>query len=330
MAKQEPPPFTRHCGFAFLLFSGCLWIATTACFLGTWDEVAAITVFPQWTWALLGVLSAALAMRLLRSVRLILAITILWVLTTLAFADNLLPVIRSLQHGSAPPIRVPGTLRIATLNCASSPAAAAEVMQFQPDIVLLQEIPPTNQLAQFARDWFGDTGSFVLGFDCAILSRFLLKPIDERPATHHTRAILVLPDDRELLVTSLRLTPPLGRMDLWNPAAWRNYTRDRQQRRRELRSVLDAQPTKPELPNILGGDFNAPAGDAIYKILGQYRDAHRAVGRGWGNTALNNMPWFRPDQIWLKGLAPLSSRAVRTIHSDHRMVVTDALLQSQK
>ena len=34
----------------------------------------------------------------------------------------------------------------------------------------------------------------------------------------------------------------------------------------------------------------------------------------------------RPDQIWLKRLSAVSSYAVRTAHSDHRMVVTDVLL----
>lgn len=42
-----------------------------------------------------------------------------------------------------------------------------------------------------------------------------------------------------------------------------------------------------------------------------------------GNTALNTLPFFRPDQIWLKRLSPSASCAVQTRHSDHRMVVAD-------
>jgi endonuclease/exonuclease/phosphatase (EEP) superfamily protein YafD len=116
-------------------------------------------------------------------------------------------------------------------------------------------------------------------------------------------------------------------MDLWNPATWRAYLEDRRLRKRQLRSVLDAPSTKTDLPEIIGGDFNAPAGDGIYRLLGRFRDAHRKAGRGWGNTALNALPFFRPDQIWLGRLLPLSSHAVRTVHSDHRMVVVDALLE---
>ena len=294
MAQSKTAPLVRYCGFTFLLFSALLWVATTICFLGTWDHVAAITVFPQWSWAVGGILTAAVAFRLLRSEsRLPLFTMLLWLLSCFYFADNLLPVVRGVLHGAAPKGRAQNsTFRIVTLNCASSPLAAREVMKFQPDIVLLQELPPSNTVAHLARDWFGEAGSVVAGFDCAIVSHYPLKAIDARMATHHTRAILTLPQGRELLVTSLRLTPPLGRTDLWNPAAWRGYKEDRRQRRRELRSVLETEP-RVDLPEILAGDFNAPMGDGIYKLLGQYRDSHRTAGRGWGNTALNDIPLFR-------------------------------------
>jgi endonuclease/exonuclease/phosphatase (EEP) superfamily protein YafD len=146
---------------------------------------------------------------------------------------------------------------------------------------------------------------------------------------HYTRTIAALPQKREVLVTSLRLTPPIGATDLWRPATWRAYMDDRRLRIRQLRSVLEAAPAKSRLPEIMGGDFNAPAGDRIYRLLDEYRDCQRMAGRGWGNTALNTMPLFRPDQIWLKGMSAVSSHAVRTAHSDHRMVVADVLLETK-
>lgn len=112
-------------------------------------------------------------------------------------------------------------------------------------------------------------------------------------------------------------------MDLWRPATWRSYRHDRRFRRQQLQSVLDAQPAHPDLPAIIGGDFNAPANDGIYRLLRGYRDSHRAAGRGWGGTAINTIPLFRADQIWVRRLSPVASRAVRTVHSDHRMVVAD-------
>jgi endonuclease/exonuclease/phosphatase (EEP) superfamily protein YafD len=318
----------QRCGFVFLFFSAALWIVTTVCFVGVWDHVAAITTFPQWSWATVGILSAAIAWRLLRGrTRSPLALLALWLLATLFFADNVLPVFRGLAHGSAPVTPAPtGAVRVVTLNCASSVLAAGEVMKFRPEIVLLQEIPPSNKVADVAREWFGPAVSVAWGFDCVIISPYTLTPVEDRPPVHYTRAIALLPGDRQILVTSLRLTPPLGRTDLWKPIAWRAYREDRQFRTRQLRSVLEAEPAKPELPQIIGGDFNAPAGDGIYKLLKGYRDSHRAAGRGWGNTALNTIPLFRPDQIWLKRLSALSSHAIQTIHSDHRMVVTDIAL----
>jgi endonuclease/exonuclease/phosphatase (EEP) superfamily protein YafD len=332
MPESRFSRIAQRCGFVFLFLSAVLWIITTVCFIGVWDHVAAVTVFPQWSWATVGVLSAAIAWRLLRGrTRTPLILLAIWPLTALCFSDNLLPVTRGVLYGFAPTPGAPtGRVVVVTLNCASSVLAAGEVMKFRPDIVLLQEIPASNKVAQVARDWFGPTVSVAWGFDCVIISPYPLTPLDNRSPVYYTRAIARLPDNREVLVTSLRLTPPVGSIDLWNPATWRAYRADRQLRTQQLRSVLQAEPAKTELPEIMGGDFNAPASDGIYKLLTGYRDSHRLAGRGWGNTALNTIPLFRPDQIWLKGLSPLSSHAVQTIHSDHRLVVADVVLDTMK
>lgn len=329
MSESISSRLKRRCGFFILLVSAILWSSTTVFFIGAWDYVAAVTTFPQWSWALVGSLCAMIAWRLLgRGARLPVTLLALWLFATLLFADNLQPVVRGLVYGSglANPAPV-GTFRIATLNCASSSSAAAEVMHFNPDLVLLQEGPTSNEVVRLAREWFGNTASFVVGLDCAIVSRYPLRALEARPLVHYTRAVVSFPGGREALVTSLRLTPSIGNMDLWNPSTWRLYMGDRRLRKGQLSSVLEAPSTKPELPEIVGGDFNAPAGDGIYRLLGQFRDTHRETGRGWGNTALNTLPFFRPDQIWLRSLLPVSSRAVRTVHSDHRMVVADASLE---
>jgi endonuclease/exonuclease/phosphatase (EEP) superfamily protein YafD len=328
MPESRFSRIAQLCGFAFFFFSAALCIGSTICFIGVWDHVVAITVFPQWSWATVGILSAATSWRLLRGrTRSPLVLLAIWLLATLYFSDNLIPLARGVLHSSAPTAAVPtAAVRVVTLNCASSVLAAGEVMKFRPNIVLLQEIPPSNKVAQVARDWFGADVSIAWGFDCVIISSYPLTPLDNRSPVHYTRAVATLPGNREVLVTSLRLTPPVGSIDLWKPSTWRAYRTDRQLRAQQLRSVLEAEPVRPELPEIMGGDFNAPAGDAIYKLLRQYRDSHRVAGRGWGNTALNTIPLFRPDQIWLKRLTALSAHGVQTTHSDHRMVVTDMLL----
>lgn len=327
---NESPPQKkprRRFGIGLLGTSGMLWLVTTIFFVGLWDHVAAITTFPQWSWALIGILLAMISWRLLgRSARAPRLLLILWFVTSLTFADNLLPILRGLSRGTTPDAVAPdGALRIVTLNCASSSAAAAEVMQFKPDIVLLQESPASNEVARLARDWFGDSAGFVTGYDCVIVTRFPLHVFDSRPPVHYMRAVVTVPagqGKQDLLVTSLRFTPPLGSVDLWNPATWRAYLADRRVRKQQLRSVLEA-PSPSDLPEILGGDFNAPANDGIYHLLADYQDTHDSVGCGWGNTALNTLPLFRPDQIWIRRLLPVAAYAVRTVHSDHRMVVSD-------
>lgn len=331
MTKLSTSRLWHYCGLAVLLFSAALWAVTTVFFLGVWDHVAAMTTFPQWSWAILGILGAMIAGRLLRRrSRMPALMLILWLLAVLYFADNLVPTFRGLVHGATPSSQGrEGIFRIATLNCASSSLAAEEVIKFKPDLVLLQESPVSNEVARLAREWFGDSASFVAGLDCAILSRFPLKARSERPAVHYTQAILTTPQNRNLLITSLRLTPPLGRTDLWNPTCWRGYLSDRRLRKQQLQSILETPSARSDLPEIMGGDFNAPAGDGIYKMLGQFRDSHRVAGRGWGNTALNTIPLFRPDQIWLKDQTSASTYAIQTENSDHRMVVTDVWIESK-
>ena len=327
MPEATTSRVAHRLGFALLLFSAALWIMSTLFFVGRWDYVSAVTTFPQWTWATTGILSAAIAWRLLRPrARLPVWLMVLWLLTTIYFADNFEAVLRGVVRGAAPPPAAPvGTIRVISLNCATIHAAAQEVMKFQPDIVLLQESPTSNKVAQLARQWFGSNAVPVVGWDCAIVSRFPLTAVDGIQDVHYTRAIVMLPHNRQALVTSLRLTTPLGSMDLWKPSTWRAYAEDRRLRTRQLRAVLEAERPKPNLPEIVGGDFNAPAGDGIYKLLSEYRDSHPRAGRGWGGTALNTIPIFRPDQIWLKHLTAASCYAVKTVHSDHRMVVTDLL-----
>jgi hypothetical protein len=163
-----------RCGLVFLMFSALLWIVTTVCFIGLWDHVAALTIFPQWSWAIIGILSIAVAWRLMRPHgQWLLVLLALWIAAIVLFADNLGSLFRGLLRSSSLDVPAPaGTFRVATLNCASSASAATEIMRFRPDIVLLQEGPPSNKVAQLAREWFGDTASFMAGLDCSIVSRY--------------------------------------------------------------------------------------------------------------------------------------------------------------
>ena len=77
---------------------------------------------------------------------------------------------------------------------------------------------------------------------------------------------------------------------------------------------------------LIGGDFNAGAGDAIFRLLeaAGFRDALAAAGSGWPNTFPNEAPLLRIDYQWSSAdLVPLRGRVVPSQHSDHQMVICD-------
>jgi len=92
---------------------------------------------------------------------------------------------------------------------------------------------------------------------------------------------------------------------------------------RETVNALDLEASDP--PLIVGGDFNAAGGDAIFRLFkGRLKDAFKEAGLGWGNTAINVCPVARPDQVWVGRRArSLRSWVKVTEHSDHRMVLCD-------
>jgi endonuclease/exonuclease/phosphatase (EEP) superfamily protein YafD len=111
------------------------------------------------------------------------------------------------------------------------------------------------------------------------------------------QARVFLKSGLEVEVFSLRLVPAVLRLDLWSPDCWREQTRNRRQRRVQLAAIGGRVASLPRhLPVILGGDFNAPQGDAAFRPLTPWlHDAFREGGRGWGDTITNESPFLRID-----------------------------------
>jgi endonuclease/exonuclease/phosphatase (EEP) superfamily protein YafD len=131
-------------------------------------------------------------------------------------------------------------------------------------------------------------------------------------------------------VISLRLLPGIVRMDMWAWSCWQAHRQHRQAQREQLRPIVQQMDSLPRnVPLIVGGDFNAPAGDAIFRLLHpRLRDAFKEGGVGWGNTFMNDLPIIRIDQIWVNDnfrVAAVVAR--RTKRSDHRMVICDLILK---
>ena len=78
---------------------------------------------------------------------------------------------------------------------------------------------------------------------------------------------------------------------------------------------------KIDTPVILMGDFNADAENPEVKRLEKYLTNIAGKLDNTENTFPSNDPVICIDQIWYKGLAPISVNAVNGVYSDHRPLV---------
>jgi vancomycin resistance protein VanJ len=211
--------------------------------------------------------------------------------------------------------------------------AAREVERYDPDIVLLQESPSEDAVRALAEDLYGSDASVVWGLDASVVTRGQSEVVAHEIGPHVAVARMEMPSGLPVYAISLRLSPPILRFDLWSPAHWREQAAKRRRHREEMKQVvrlLDGLPD--QAPVVLGGDFNAPAGDAVTRPLRpRLRDSFMQGGLGWGNTVLNDIPILRFDQVWITpDFRAIDVRAEKTHRSDHRMVVCDLFLRESR
>ena len=311
-------------------------LSLSLCYLLRPDAFAAVTVWPAWLWTAPGLVLLAFGCACGKW-RQVLAVTLLWVAYTLVFSDE--PV--ALLHRRMPEAqwkaanREGRAIRAVSLNCSGgSVEAAREVAAQRPDVVLLQETPGRTEVTAIARSLFGKDAGVAWGPDCSIIARATVEqvPLPRNLRGVCTEARVVLRRGLEAEVFSIRLQPPIFRLDIWSSANWRAQRELRIVHRAELRRVAQRiRRLSPGVAIIAGGDFNAPAGDgALTPFRPRLRDTFRDAGVGWGDTVLNDTPVLRFDQVWAsEELSPVSVTAVRTLNSDHRMVVCDLVLHKR-
>ena len=293
------------------------------------DWGCAITILPPWGWIVPGLLLAALGFQRERWRRAA-GVVAIWLVYGLAFSEEPHVLARSLLPRDQ---RDGRRWRVVTLNCgADAPVAAMEeTIAYQPDIILLQESPPPEKVAAFAQRCFSGAGTAIFGGDVSLVARGEVTAHDA-PSSERwwlLRAHVRRSGGDEVEVMCLRLKPHLAGPDMFSVDYWRGHRDVRQQQRGQVATVmkwLNAIPAS--LPVIVGGDFNAPSGDPIYRPLGpRLRDAFGTAGRGWGDTFANEFPAVRIDQVWVSGQFFIcDARVHRTQHSDHRLVVVDLVL----
>ena len=316
------------------VLSFALLVLTAFCYHFRPDAWAAVTVFPPWVWPLPGLLMLWLARNPKRK-RILAAVAVLWLLFIVIFAEEPKSLLR-LQDWPSPEwvaAKQSGkALRVLSLNCASNRDAAAEVARYDPDIVLLQETPQRAEVESLARRLWSDAG-VAWGIDTSVIAHGHVEGKalpSSRFGVTTTHAYVRLTSGLEMEVLSVRLVPPVARLDLFWPEAWTAYRDNRQSRRREMIAIADyIESLSPTMPLIVGGDFNAPAGDAVFSLLQpRLHDTFMEGGMGWGNTALNSFAVVRIDQVWVsEQFRALAVVARETKHSDHRIVIADLILQ---
>jgi len=292
----------------FLILAGLLAVAVGHMYFWRADWYSAMTIWPVWFWLAPGLLLVRIGWRRRWGWTLI----GVWVAGTLAFMEEPRSLLRT-SHGT-------GTLRVVSLNCAGEDAAAAEIAAYHPDIILIQESPSEKALAELA---LTVGGKLIYGPDRSLIVRGELTPGTLPKSTRAVRAQVRLPSGLSATVVCLRLWPhPMGD-DFWSPELWKAHAVAAREQREALLAILKDLPANE--PMIVGGDFNAPVGDPVYRLMPPgLRDSFREAGIGWGNTLMNVFPVWRIDQIWIsRHFRATSVVAQKTVHSDHRMVICD-------
>lgn len=215
-----------------------------------------------------------------------------------------------------PPAEKAG-LRIVSLNIEGGDfEAMAEALATKADLIFLQEVAGKDEVIAAGRK--AGYPYVVIGLDTAILAKAeLTSPVLDRDFVSAGTTL----QGKSIRVTSLRLAPPVFRLDFHSLAAWREYADDIVRRRARFREIMTASPAQ-----IIGGDFNCtnPTLTNGYQLSESFNDA----GRGWPGTGTNEFPFVRVDQIWGDKSIDFSQSFVRkTLHSDHRMVIADFKVQ---
>lgn len=308
-----------------------LWIGVSACYLWQPDACAAVTVYPSWCWFVGGLCLALILLRAKRQ-RIALASIGLWFLFLVGFADTPLSLWRGLWQRTDSTIESrnseENSLRVISLNAHGSSRAVAALERWEPDLILIQETPGAGTLREVGQTMLGENSGMLAGVDASILSRTPIEPLAS--SVNYTIGKVSIKPGQEVIVVSLRLTPPPFRADLWNPDCWRAYRDQRIHQRDELQLLsrrLSELPT--DLPVIVGGDFNVNPRDPIFRELpANLRDAFTTAGVGWGNTITNEAPFLRIDQVWCDTrFQPLRVIAELSEDTDHRSVIADLVLE---
>lgn len=325
-------------GLFLVLTALGLNFASVILFVRQPDLFTAFTILPIWFWGMVGLVMSGTAYFCCRSPLALFTAT-LWFVSSLVLSDEARSIARvgqrAPQAGEAESFLNRRPMRVITCNWSSlNKPLQDDILPWKPDIVFIQETPHPYLLKQLADKLYGQTGDYRYDEEhsCGVvlrgrITKALLEP---KYRSQYLTARLLNGDLIELV--NLHLQPASTNLSLWRPSCWQEHQRNRIQRRNELRfalAFLSEYTPFPNRPCLIAGDFNAPATDGATRVLKtDFTDTFGAVGTGWGNTYHRRLPILRLDQIHSSHhFLPIRSRAVTIPGSEHRMVVSDLLLE---
>jgi len=311
-----------------MILSGVVCVALILCYGMRPDNFTALTVFPVWIWPGPGLVVLGLAWSRSpgRGYKMgLAAVGLLWLVFILGFTEELHSLTRSLVPEQTPTGQA---LRVISLNSELGLGNASDLRGYMPDIVLLQEAASPSAVEKMAQEVFGSEAGVMSELDTAVFARGTVVgvPLPLASRRYFAQARVKLTNGIEIGIISLHLQTPPVRYNLWSSGTWSRLRAHRERQRAQMQVISQQIAAMPaNIPIIVGGDFNAPQGDAIFQILKPLlRDSFAEAGRGWGNTHKNELPVLRIDQVWITDhFGAASVRAYRTERSDHRMVVCD-------
>ena len=316
--------------FAWMLAIGscALLIIATLAYATRPDWCAAATFIPAWIWSLVGISWALVCAY--NSKRLACGLFVGWMIFTGWFVEEVKSIAQhnranrksDLDHNEQ-------TLLVISLNCAGGNMnAARQLAAYKPDVVFLQERPSDlNDIRKLADELCGANSVLCLGTDTAVIARCTLISdvisddthgfLSHAAGSHGERK-----NRRSLLNSSSATSDQHGSAE--SRMLGKSCARSTRTRRSQLRkAIIEFDKSPKDTSLIIGGDFNVPGHDgSLNELKKKFQDGFSQGGWGLGNTAINNLPLFRIDQIWCsKSIRTEFVSAIQSQHSDHRIVI---------
>jgi endonuclease/exonuclease/phosphatase (EEP) superfamily protein YafD len=236
------------------------------------------------------------------------------------------------------PTDAPGDLTVLSYNTFVHAPDERHVLdlveQHDPDVVLLQEVFPERE--ERLREALGDRYPDPIVVQSpgvggvAVFSRFPIEEsipvVDATTNSRSTSVAVVDVDGQRIQVVPVHLISPCPGC---GPSVLERLQFEGEVRSAEMGNVMDA--LDPDLPAIVGGDFNSNDRSGPYRRLAKagFTDPQRDAGSGIGMTWPNDgpVPLLRIDWVMVRGLDAVSARVVDGGSSDHRAVIVDLALR---